>query len=111
MQRISIEALARQQLTAAVGASSGRAGDTVVGGHEKVLRQTVVALRAGARIAERENHDEATIFVLSGRVRMWSGDVEWLARSGHLLIVPPARHGLDALEDATLLITVAKLRD
>jgi len=81
----------------------------VFGGHEKVLRQTVVALRAGAQIAERENHDEATIFVLGGRVRLWSGEVEWLARSGHLLIVPNARHGLEALEDATLLITVAKL--
>lgn len=109
MQKISIEALARQQLKAAVGAGGGRAADTVFGGHEKVLRQTVIGLIAGARPGERENNDEATIYVLQGRVRLWAGEVSWEGRTGDLLIVPAARHSLEALEDSALLMTIAKL--
>ncbi|MPV35995.1 cupin domain-containing protein [Georgenia subflava] len=110
MQKISIEALARQQLKAAAGAAaSARAGDTVFGGHDKVLRQTVVGLLHGAQIAERENHDEATIYVLQGRVRLRAGEVSWEARAGDLLIVPDARHSLEAVEDSAVLITIAKL--
>lgn len=109
MQKISLEALARQQLKAARDAGGQRAADTVFGGHEKVLRQTVVGMLAGTRIGERENHDEATIYVLAGRVRLWAGTVSWEARTGDLLIVPDARHSLEALEDSALLITIAKL--
>lgn len=109
MQKISIEALARQQLKAAAGAAGSRAADTVFGGHEKVLRQTVVGLLQGARLGERENHDEATMYVLRGRVRLWAGQVSWEARTGDLLIVPDARHSLEAVEDSALLITIAKL--
>lgn len=47
MQKMSIDALARQQLQAAVSGSSGRASDTVFGGHEKRLRQTVMASAPG----------------------------------------------------------------
>ncbi|MHB1064147.1 MAG: cupin domain-containing protein [Georgenia sp.] len=108
MQKISIEALARQQLKAARDAAGTRAADTVFGGHEKVLRQTVVGLVQGTHLGERENHDDATIYVLSGRVRLWAGEVSWEARTGDLLIVPDARHSLEAVEDSALLITVAK---
>ena len=50
MQKISIDALARQQIAAAVAAPSGRAADTAFGGHEKTLRQTVMAFRTGTRL-------------------------------------------------------------
>lgn len=110
MQKISIEALARQQLNAAVASRSGRAADTVFGGHEKVLRQTVIALLSGMSLSEHENPGEATIYVLSGRVRLRAGDIVWEARTGDLLIVPDARHSLDAVEDSTVLMTVAKKR-
>lgn len=108
MQKISIEALARQQLKAAAVASSGRAADTVYGGHEKVLRQTVIGMTKGTRLAEHENPGEGTIYVLQGRVRLWVGDVSWQARTGNLLIVPDARHSLEAVEDSAILMTVAK---
>lgn len=109
MQKISLEALARQQLKAARDAGGQRAADTVVGGHEKVLRQTVVGLLSGNRLGERENHDEATMYVLCGRVRLCAGEVCWEGRTGDLLIVPDARHSLDALEDSAVLITIAKV--
>jgi quercetin dioxygenase-like cupin family protein len=108
MQKISIEALASQQLKAAAGAESGRAADTVYGGHEKVLRQTVIGMVKGTRLGEHQNPGETTIFVLRGRVRLCVGEVAWQAREGDLLIVPDARHSLEAEEDCAILMTVAK---
>jgi len=108
VQKISIEALARQQLNAAVASRSGREADTVFGGHEKVMRQTVIALLGGMSLSEPENPGEATIYVLSGRVRLRAGDIVWEARTGDLLIIPDARHSLDAVKDSTVLMTVAK---
>lgn len=109
MQRISLEALARQQLEAAARADGGHAADTVYGGREKVLRQTVIGLVKGASLAEHENPGNATVQVLRGRVRLSSGDLSWEARSGDMIFVPDARHSLEALEDSAVLLTVAKL--
>src|SRR5215203_7356244 len=66
MQKLSIEALARQQMKLAATAGGRHTADTVYGGHEKVLRQTVIGMIAGARLAEHENPGEATVLILSG---------------------------------------------
>ena len=110
MQKTSLTALARHELQSAVDASSGRSSKTVYGGHEHVLRQTVVALRSGESLGEHENPGEATIFVLHGRVELTAGDSSWSGWLGDLLIVPDAPHSVTALEDAVILLTVAKLR-
>ena len=108
MQKSSLDALARELLAAASASSSGRAARTVYGGHEHVLRQTVIALAAGQALAEHENPGEATVLVLEGRVRLVAGQDCWEGRRGDLLVVPPARHRLDAVTDATVLLTVVK---
>ena len=107
MQKLSLQAAGREQLAAATTASSGRSARTVYGGHEHVLRQTVIALIAGNSLAEHDNPGDATILVLSGRVRLTAGTVDWEGREGDLLLVPAARHSLLAVEDATVLLSVA----
>jgi len=109
MQKMSLTALARNQLDRAGSASSGRSARTVWGGHERVLRQTLIALTAGSALSEHENPGEATIQVINGRVRLDADGHQWEGRPGDLLLVPPSRHALTALEDAVILLTVAKL--
>jgi len=108
MEKFSLTALARQQVKLAKDASSGRSSQTVYGGHEHVLHQTLIALADGQALAEHESPGEATVHVLGGRVRLDAGDVSWDGMAGDLLIVPGVRHTLTALEDATVLLTVAK---
>jgi len=108
VQKVSLEALGRQLRRAAGSNGSGRAADTVHGGHEKALRQTVVALNAGQVLAEHETPGEPTVLVLDGRVRLVAGEDPWEGRRNDLLVVPPARHRLEATADATVLLTVVK---
>jgi YihY family inner membrane protein len=109
MEKLSLEALARELMKAATAAPAGRAARTVYGGHEHVLRQTLMALTAGSSMSEHQNPGEATVHVLQGRVRLVADAVGWEGRDGDLLIVPQAPHTLHALEDAAVLLTVAKL--
>ena len=109
MQKTSLDALARELLENAALASAGHTARTVCGGHEKVLRQTVIAMTEGARLAEHENPGEATVLVLHGRIRLWTEEASWHGRRGDLILVPDSRHSLEATEDAAILLTVAKL--
>ena len=110
MQKFSLEALGHQLLERAGAAGGGHTADTVVGGHERILRQTVIAMLRGAVLAEHENPGEATVHVLRGRVRLSAGELSWEGRSGDLLVVPVMRHSLEVrLAGLVVLLTVAKL--
>jgi quercetin dioxygenase-like cupin family protein len=109
MQRFSLEALGHELLARVNAAGGGHTADTVVGGHDHVLRQTVIAMVKGATLAEHESPGEASVYVLSGRVRLASGDASWDGRSGDLLVIPDARHSLEALDESAVLLTVAKV--
>ena len=108
MRKTSLTAHARELLARATREASGRSSDTLVGGHEQVLRQTVIALLAGQTMGEHEGPGEATLQVLRGRVRLSAGPTDWEGWEGDLLIVPTERHSVTAVEDAAILLTVAK---
>ena len=109
MQKFSLQAMVRELLERVRDGDPDRTATTVLGGHEKVLRQTVIAMTSGAVLAEHENPGEASIHVLVGRVRLSAGQDSWEARQGDLLEIPPSSHSLQALEDSAVLLTVAKL--
>jgi quercetin dioxygenase-like cupin family protein len=109
MQPTHLPALTDHLLQAARTDSARRAARTVCGGSDHTLRQTVIALVAGADMSEHENPGEATLQVLLGRVR-----VDWHAGSGELEAgdhaeLPQERHSLVALQDSVVLLTAANL--
>ena len=108
MQKESLTALVRHHLETARTASSGRSAHTVYGGHEHVLRQTLIALRAGSNLEEHENPGEATLQVLHGRVNLVVGENRWNGSPGDLMFIPPAPHSLESVEDSVVLLTVGK---
>lgn len=108
MDKISLTALAREQLAAAHRAASSRSAHTVYGGHQHTLRQTLVAMTAGAALSDHDSPGEATLQVLQGRVRLTTSNTSWDGAPGDHLVIPSARHGLHAVEDSVVLLTVAK---
>jgi quercetin dioxygenase-like cupin family protein len=108
MRKISLDALAREQLKLAKENGGRRSAKTVFGGHEHVLRQSVIALDAGSVMADHLSPGEATIQVLQGRVRLTAGKDSWDLRSGDLLDLPEDRQSIEALEPSVVLLTVAK---
>jgi len=108
MQKLSLDALARELLERAAGAAGGRAAQTVVGGHEILLRQAVIAMSKDAALIEHANPGAASVHVLHGRVVITVGGQAWEGRDGDLLIIPDAPHSLQALQDSAVLLTVAQ---
>lgn len=109
MEKISLTALAREHLETARATSSGRSAHTVYGGHEHSLRQTLIALTAGSDLDEHESPGEATLQVLKGRVRVTNSAAGWDGSPGDHIVIPQTRHGLHAIEDSVVLLTVVKM--
>jgi quercetin dioxygenase-like cupin family protein len=107
MDTTSLASTASAHIERARAAAHGRSAHTVHGGHDRALRQTIVALRAGTTLNEHHSSREATLQVLAGRVRLASDTQVAEAGAGDLLTVPAEAHTLDAVEDSALLLTVA----
>ncbi|ODU02915.1 MAG: cupin [Pseudonocardia sp. SCN 72-86] len=103
---VSLTDLADAQLTTAKAVPAGRSAHTVHGGGGSVLRQTVLALAAGHSLAEHDSPGEATLQVLRGRVALGTAAGPVTGRAGDLLVIPPDRHDLRAVEDSAVLLTV-----
>lgn len=101
-----LSALADELLSKARAEHAGRAGRTLphpVDG----LRQTVIALREGAELAEHESPGPASLQVLRGRVRLVAGEHTDELRGSQVAPIPDRRHGLHADEDSVVLLSVA----
>ena len=107
MGAISLTALVQEHLSIARTASNGRSAHTLFAGHDRRLRQTLLVLAAGHELAEHESPGEATLHVLAGVVRLTTATDSSQLSAGELTVIPDERHGLHALEDCAVLLTVA----
>ncbi len=107
MNPISLPALVKEHLDLARAASSGRSAYTTAGGHDRMLRQTLIALVGGQRLDDHERNGEATVQVLEGRIRLVTAESSCDGSVGDLIEVPDMRHALEAVEDCVVLLTVA----
>jgi quercetin dioxygenase-like cupin family protein len=105
---ISVHDTVEEHLAKALQSPQGRSAHTLVGGHDRVLRQTVVALKAGERLAEHAAPGEATLMVLRGRVSLGTSSGKQTLVADELAEIPLERHDLEAHEDSVVLLTVAK---
>lgn len=97
-----LDALVSSHLQAALADEHGRSAELVV--RDGVLRQSVLALREGAELAEHNSPHAASIQVLVGRVRVTGEDSPVLA-AGQLHTLTHQRHAVIALEDSVFLLT------
>jgi len=82
-----------------------RAARTLVTGAAQ--RATLIAMVEGAELAEHDAPPAATLQVVTGRVRLHTRDRVWVLDGYQLTAIPHQRHGLTALTDAVVLLTVA----
>jgi quercetin dioxygenase-like cupin family protein len=106
MDSISLPTAVDDHLALAAQATSGRSSQTIHGGQEHTLRQTLIAILAGRGLDEHESPGEATLQVLRGRVRLVAGEDSWTGEAGDYLVIPDDRHRVEALADSALLLTV-----
>jgi quercetin dioxygenase-like cupin family protein len=107
MDILDLSHLVDELIAEAKSATSGRSSRTIFGGHEHALRQTVIALSGGRALDEHESPGEATLQVLRGNIRLHAADESWDGSVGEYVVIPPTRHGVEAVEDSAFLLTVA----
>lgn len=103
---VDVHALAGELLQQASGEGAGRAARTLphpVDG----LRQTLIALTAGAVMDEHESPGAASLMVIRGRVSVLAGDDVVEVGAHSIVPVPDRRHGLRAEEQSVVLLSVA----
>lgn len=100
-----VDTLATELLQQAREHHSRRAAKTLVTGISQ--RVTLIALAEGAELAEHDPPPAATLYVVTGRVRLHTHDHDQLLDRSHLTAIPPRRHALIALIDSAVLLTVA----
>jgi quercetin dioxygenase-like cupin family protein len=100
-----VDAVASELLKEAKGHATHRAARTLVTGVAQ--RATLIAMLEGVDLAEHDAPPAATLQVVTGRVRLHTRDRDLVLEPGQLAAVPRQRHGLTALTDAAVLLTVA----
>jgi len=106
MSTVDVHQLSAELLDRAARGSAHRAASTLphpVDG----LRQTLIALLAGAELGEHESPGPASLLVLQGRVRLLAGPETVEVGPHQFSPVPDRRHSLHADEDSVVLLSVA----
>lgn len=97
-----LTALADRHLQTARSDPHGRSAELVI--RDGVLRQTVIALTAGAELGEHNSPHAASLQVLRGSVDVTGVDRPRVAE-GELVVLTHERHAVSAPEDAVFLLT------
>lgn len=100
---MDVHQLAQDQIALAHEDPHGRSAQIVV--HDGPLRQTVIALTKGTRLAEHNSPPAGSILVLRGTVDVSTADKVETLPTGFLATLTHDRHGVEALSDAALLLT------
>lgn len=101
---VDLTAYAERLLTQARADARGKASAPVLKGERQ--RAMLVALTAGAGLGEHSSPPAASLHVLSGRFRLYAGELGWECGPGELVAIPEERHAVDCLEDGVFLLTV-----
>lgn len=110
LSSVDLGALTEELLLAARASESGRATRAfraVAGGS---LTQLLLVLTEGNSLSDHDNPGEALLHVLRGRVRLTAGATSWELDADEHIVIPQERHGLLALEDAAVLLTIVRPR-
>lgn len=102
---VALDTLVEELMGSLEAQSSGRNARTVMSGPR--MRAVVMALAAGAEMAEHESPPAATLHVLRGHVTLSGDDASWEVRAGEVLPIPAHRHAVRAHDDSAFLLTVA----
>jgi quercetin dioxygenase-like cupin family protein len=103
---VQVHELARELMQRA-GSEHARRAATTLSHPVDGLRQTVIALLAGASLGEHESPGPASLLVIRGRVRLVAGEDSIELGVHQFSPVPNRRHSLHADEDSVVLLSVA----
>jgi quercetin dioxygenase-like cupin family protein len=103
---VDLHQLSADLLERAAGDRARRAASTLPQPVEG-LRQTLIALLAGAELGEHESPGPASLLVLRGRIRLVAGDETVELAANEFSPLPARRHSLHADEDSVVLLSIA----
>lgn len=109
METISLSNLATELMALARAASTKRFARTLYGGRGRALRQTVIAMCGGERMAEHVNPGEATLQLITGQIELRGLTESWQLQPGDIVEIPDEVHSVEVLEDSVFLLTVVKV--
>lgn len=104
---LDLQAAGRTLLEEAQGMASGRASKSLTPGVHAPLTQTLMALRAGTELGGHEANGPASIYLVSGRASLASGEGTVEVSGGQWVSIPASVNSLVAAEDTIALLTVA----
>lgn len=95
--------LAGEHLSLAREAAHGRSA--VLLGQDGPLRQTIIAMRAGAELGAHNAPVAASVYVLEGAVTVVTDSARTTINEGELSMLAHERHSVQANEDSVFLLT------